>query len=119
MILIMQSGLAYLPCLVWKSLEGGKMRRLLHKESSVETISKFLYEHPGWFTGSDALNFYSSQILCLAVPVFQVLLMEFYLGGGAQSVNPGIVTPLFFHSFSVIWLYKAIFHADFENDIIF
>ena len=83
MILIMQSGLAYLPCLVWKCLERGKMRRLLHKDSSLETISKFLYEHPAWFTVSDALKFYLCQILCVAVPVFQILLMEFYLGGGA------------------------------------
>ena len=80
---MMQSALTYLPCLVWKWLERGKIRRLLHRDSSIETISKFLYEHPDWFTGSDALNFYFCQVLCLAVPVFQLLLMEFYLGGGA------------------------------------
>ena len=57
-MLILQSALTYLPCLVWKCLERGKMRRLLHRDSSIETISKFLYEHPGWFTESDALNFY-------------------------------------------------------------
>ena len=81
-MLILQSALTYLPCLAWKTLEGGKMRRLLHKDSSIELISKFLYEHPRWFTRSDALYFYLCQILCLAVPVFQILLMEFYLGGG-------------------------------------
>ena len=82
MMLILQSALTYLPCLVWKSLERGKMRRLLHKDSSIDLVSKFLYEHPQWFTGSDALHFYFCQILSLAVPVFQILLMEFYLGGG-------------------------------------
>ena len=81
----MQSSLAYLPCLVWKTLEGGKMRRLLHKDFSIETVSKFLYEHPCWFTRSDALNFYSCQLLCLAVPVLQILLMEFYLRGGREG----------------------------------
>lgn len=69
-----------LPCLAWKYLEGNRLGRLLHKDSSIETISRFLYEHPNWYTLSDGVNFYCCQLLCLAISGFQIFLMDKFLG---------------------------------------
>ena len=36
-----------------------------------------------------------------------------------QWSKPWIVTALFFHSFSVIWICEAVFYTDYGNNIIF
>merc|ERR550517_568113 len=79
-VIYLQSVITYLPCLAWSYLEGNRLKRLLHKDSSIETISRFLYEHPNWYTLSDAVNFYCCQLLCLAISGLQIFLMDNFLG---------------------------------------
>lgn len=80
MVLSVQSCLTLLPCLVWNWLEGGRLKKLLHKDSSLETLSRFLYEHPAWYSLKDAAFFYCCQLLCLGVSAVQIFLMDKFLG---------------------------------------
>jgi len=81
MMMIVHCTVTQLPRLVWSWLEGGRLRRLLHRDSSIESISRFLYDHPSWYTKADAAYFYCCHLLCLAVAAVQILLMNLFLGG--------------------------------------
>ena len=79
-LICLQSLFTLLPSVVWSRLEGGRLNRLLHKESSIQGISRFLFEHPNWYSLSDGVSFYFSQLLCFGVSGLQIFLMDKFFG---------------------------------------
>lgn len=71
-LLVLHCGLTYLPCLVWQWAEGGKLDRLLHVDSKLESIAKFLTTYPNWFSDKIATSFVGCQLLIVLLSYAQV-----------------------------------------------
>merc|ERR1712013_747661 len=91
LLLVMQAGLAYLPWLIWKRAEGGRVGKLLndlHQESltatsshqQVERVVDFLLLHRRWFD-TPALKLLLSLAACFFVSILQILVNRLMMRG--------------------------------------
>jgi len=87
-VLIFQVFINYLPSNLWRYLEGGKVRKLFHKNFKFSKVAVFLTTYPEYFSLKDAVTFYFCNVLALACSIMQLLLMNNFLGGTSISLIP-------------------------------
>jgi len=113
-VLVWQAACCYLPWLLWKNAEGGKVSKLLAKvsedpltETSVEdqvaNLGDFLLTHRGWFNGP-ALKLLLCQAACLLNCLVQLYLMDLFLGSRFLRISQSLYnTKVLSESLSVIF----------------
>jgi len=90
LVMVLLAALSYLPWLAWKTVEGGRVTKLLAKvsqdpltetplEEQVGPLAEFLLSHRGWFNGA-ALKLLLCQAGCLLAALAQLYLLDFLLG---------------------------------------
>lgn len=91
-VLILQVFINYLPSNLWRYLEGGKVKKLLHKNFNFRKVAVFLTSYPTYFSIKEAVAFYTCNILALACSIIQLLLMNHFLGGatGISLIPPEV-----------------------------
>jgi len=102
LLLSVQACVCYLPYAVWKSIEGGRVGKLLAKVSQdplteipvaeqVASLGKFLLSHSGWFNCC-AFKLLLWQVVALILTVCQMYIMDLYLASQYLSLGTELMS---------------------------
>jgi len=101
LLLAVQACVCYLPWAVWKSVEGGRVGKLLAKVSQdpltetpvsdqVAVLGDFILTHSGWFNSS-ALKLLFCQVVSLMLTVGQMYAMDLVLANQYLSLGTNLL----------------------------